>query len=501
MNNEIKETIVRQKHGYSLVELLVAMAITVLTLGAVFGIFKSIMDSSAAASQVYELVANDQAVLNLIRRDLQKTVNIPLSGIPLPNTPVNIPGKEYCDELDAEFLCNSDEIIPLVGRYAGGGISVLDAVTPITVNGKPAIIILYADAPGLSGENWLVLGRPGAIPGVLGGADNATLTLNTDDNDIREGDFILIRNTAGNSVMRRVSGRSCNAGICSDRIDLHQDGEQYGLSGDVGITLLRRTTYYLAGDPAWIMRQVNGRSAERLVQGVGKFDLSYDLIDSSEEGTGFSSKPVVTAFFQDYPDRMKDIRVVNVDITIDAESVVPAGGDMTKSIQKAEIAVRRGVETNVDDAPVYCPPIDDCPEGFVPDPDICGCVEDKPIIVDTQSVLGCNFHGNGALYCATWCPNADGFETCTVYYNTIGSYMPPPWLSTDTNNLSYNNSSNCTQKSPDLPFCMMVKNMPNLFWMYVVMPGSPMKETKIMEINRSRKTIKVLAREEFSLPE
>ena len=335
MNNENKETIVQRKYGFSLIELLFVMGILIVVLAAAFGIFKSMNESSAAASHVYELASDEQAILNLIRLDLQKAASIPSSGVNIPaGIGVNTTGGGYCATVginNRTFTCgDGGTMLPVVGRD-GGGSEVLDAVTPITVNGSPAIIILYEDNPNIK----------------TAGGNGDKVRLDNADNTIRTGDFILLRSGA-NSVLRRVSKRICDINGCSNDIDLFSDGED-SLSGAVNVTLLRRVAYYRrdTGDPAWLMRQVNGRAAERLVPGLNKFNMSYDLVPETGAGSlelvpqeGVS----VADFFDGTPNRIRDIRRVNVEITLDSEwrhMLAPADGKTLKGAQMAGIAVRR----------------------------------------------------------------------------------------------------------------------------------------------------------------
>ncbi|MDR0311869.1 MAG: prepilin-type N-terminal cleavage/methylation domain-containing protein, partial [Acidobacteriota bacterium] len=67
-----KKAAIRCERGFSLIEVLIAMGISLVILAAAIAIMKSMTDSSAATSRLSELNSDNQAAMNLIRRDLQQ---------------------------------------------------------------------------------------------------------------------------------------------------------------------------------------------------------------------------------------------------------------------------------------------------------------------------------------------------------------------------------------------------------------------------------------------
>ncbi len=89
------KTINRQS-GFSLMEMLVAMAITLILVIATLGVFDSATRANEAATQLANMNQNLRTGMNLMIRDLLQTgQGIPTGGIPIPNgfgiNPINRP--------------------------------------------------------------------------------------------------------------------------------------------------------------------------------------------------------------------------------------------------------------------------------------------------------------------------------------------------------------------------------------------------------------------------
>src|ERR1700681_3273498 len=87
----------RSSHGFTLVEVLVAVALTLIILGMTFTLLDSLYNVSDGAIAIADLNQNLRASVNLISRDLTIAGSeIPLGGIPLPggvsSTLINRPG-------------------------------------------------------------------------------------------------------------------------------------------------------------------------------------------------------------------------------------------------------------------------------------------------------------------------------------------------------------------------------------------------------------------------
>ena len=78
----------RKLAGYTLIELMIAMSVTMVLLYAALHAFKDASQSSKQISLASDMTDNLRAGLNLIQQDLlQAGTGIPPTGIPIPNTP------------------------------------------------------------------------------------------------------------------------------------------------------------------------------------------------------------------------------------------------------------------------------------------------------------------------------------------------------------------------------------------------------------------------------
>ena len=334
-----KEVIIRRERGFSLIEVIIAMAITLVIIGAALGVFKSLTDAQTAATQVSEISQDIQTSLNLIRRDLQKVGSIPEFGIPLP-ADSGWGANRWCDTAVSNCSSQPSEIL-LLASYSnlnrGFGIPggfVFDPVTPGSVNNGDAMSILFEDDFARNIE-VIVQDATSFRPQVSGDAKFST---------IRRGDFIFLQNNAGESILQRVS--TVEPGVIkletSDPTGINSSLAVFNKGGgfpinDINASILRRVTYYLDTDDdnvTWLMRQVNVRRAVRLVPGIQNFNITYEI------GAGGSLAVRTLDEFSLNPLQVMNIRKVTVDIQCDSETQV-VGGNTVTSAQRAEIAVRR----------------------------------------------------------------------------------------------------------------------------------------------------------------
>ena len=363
-----KRAIFTCAQGFSLIEALFAMAATLVILAASVGIFKSVTDMGDSAMQVADVSQDIQVSLNLIRRDLQKTGKISGLGIPLPFTGVDPnpwKGNRWCNGTGCSGTNGTTLLIAGVPGETRGfpaNTVVFDAVTPGKIsNGSDdtdAISIFYEDDFAI---NIDVVGMvPNSIrldPNLMTSKNSAKFAA------IRPGDFILLQG-ATESILQHVAGVTFNSGIenpyteikLNNPIELGFNQSMSFLGGEeIRATLLRRVTYYLErdddNDTVWLMRQVNVRPAVRIISGIKEFSLTYDDGNPSGEGTQFVERFIGAAdagmgagYFTDNPDKIKDIRRVNVSITTNTERHQNSRNTV-ESTQTAQIAVRRSADS------------------------------------------------------------------------------------------------------------------------------------------------------------
>ena len=362
-----KEILIRRERGFSLIEALIAMAITLIVMAGALGVIKSMTDMSFAASQTSETSQNTQTALNLMRRDLQKTDNVFVgnNGIPLrnPTTGSNPWNSTRC--LDGSGAPCATGLLPegtpatpttRPGLPASTTV-VFDAVTPMTVNGRGAISILYADS--------FARRIPVTVQRQTGSTTAAQATINPGASAevlerfgaIRRGDIILLENPANTDdiVLQVVTSIPSSTTIwfggtaagTSPPADLTGLNQSFAPSAAItyAVTLMRRVTYYVEDrqdeedatkQVRWLMRQVNTRAATPLIPGITEFRLSYDIANTDGVGIAAAAVSSPTAI------QRMNIRKVNVTIANTSPGGIPNRPAAVNTVTTS-MAVRRYV--------------------------------------------------------------------------------------------------------------------------------------------------------------
>jgi len=445
----------RRERGFSLVEALVAMAITLVILSAGLMVMKSMMDSKVSATSVSEVNSDNQAALNIIRRDLQKVDKffgiLPSTGVPLPNidwgnnrcfTAAGAKRDNCSSPDDNEMLLlggtrtNNRGITGLVSNF------VFDIVTPGIVNGHDAVSLLYVDDSARNISASLFTGSSGGSLTYTGPATSS------DFKAVRAGDFVYL---GTNNILQYVVSASANTITISDG-----PGETGSstYSATETVHLLRRVTYFMESspsdaNPAWLMRQVNLReNPARVVPGITSFKLTYDILDKStgipgvmEVDISDSSGVWITGdsysasklddikdadFFIDNPFRVLNIVRVNVNVLSESDQAVQ-GNKRVKIDQTARIAVRGfpipggSTPTCADD-----PTLPGCTLTCEDDPTLPGCTptcDDDPTLPGCEAFVnaGCTVNNSEkGVLCNTPCQVHASVgkpgDSCRVYY-------------------------------------------------------------------------------------
>lgn len=318
---------IRSQRGFTLVELLTAMAITTIVLGATMVAMTDAMKATETATQVSDLNNGLRTAMDLMVRDLLQ-VGQGLPGgraINLPNgagsVTIQLPGPDGSDYyLDGASFCppRSDDpdtvceditaVIP--GPERG----------PVVVDGQPAsdmITTLAADSSfdtvplrsfATDGRSIVVANFGTVAPAHPSGHDIGTG--DTSDN-IRPGDLMMLTKGAASTLVQvsSVSGQTINF-AASDSLRLNQAASVIGSAGDLQnnapvdtcspsatcwvttvVTRVRMISYYLdvTTDPAHprLVRRMNNGSWNNFDNTTGTvvaFDIeglsiSYDLAD------------------------------------------------------------------------------------------------------------------------------------------------------------------------------------------------------------------------------
>jgi type II secretory pathway pseudopilin PulG len=341
--------------GFTLVELMISMGVTMLLLGVAVAAFRQASQSNQAVTYGADMSENLRSGLNMIQLDLQQVGSgIPVGGIPIPNTPpcdstprVNRPKLGGTSTFPYPgATCEST--IPAIepGNMMGPAITAPDAIsgTPANPNSiTDEITMLYADnAVGLDSKpvNQPASAGPPAVAGcngtikVTGQVVTATFDPTcvnlTNPNSplvtINTGDLIMFQNNNGTALLwvSAVSGQvlTFNPG---DPFNLNGRTETAGTiqqleTGGAACgggpacfppTLATRIwmiTYYLDNitSPAYtrLIRQVNMNAATPVGETLENLQFTYNFVDGVNNPANQPSVPAGNS--------ESNIRMVNV---------------------------------------------------------------------------------------------------------------------------------------------------------------------------------------------
>ncbi|HTD21271.1 MAG TPA: prepilin-type N-terminal cleavage/methylation domain-containing protein [Terriglobales bacterium] len=322
----------RNQRGFSLVELLVAMAITIIVMAAAMMMFMKSLDTNDMTMLIAEMQANARAGTNALAQDInQAGTGIAWGGYTLAQGPAENFGN------NATYMNpNNFYTVPAsAGPPATPATNVMYGITPVD-GGGPAIAgpanngagapvqmdginLVYAD-PVLSSSdptvsNWTTPPAPG--PAVADAGANITITMpngmlpavNDNNSGIRIGDVLTLNNSVVGVVSNVAPGPPAIITLSpGDPYNINQFGPVgAGTPGSVrslapypisvNVMRLYVITYFLqgidaAGNPVTkaaaatavdfrLMRQVNQQAATIVAEHINYLQFSYDLGDPS----------------------------------------------------------------------------------------------------------------------------------------------------------------------------------------------------------------------------
>lgn len=313
--------------GFTLVELLIATALTVTMLGAAVLVFMNSVQTSNVTLKHSEVQTEARAALSQITRDLsQAGTAVPLNGIAIPSLGTG--------GANPNFACDSSQCYTGVDPAYTQGL--LYKVTPGYTIGptisepSDAIKITYVD-PTL---DWSAFQAATIAPN--GGSltmPAATLPAVTDPAvGVTPGDVILLQNAYGSAigVATAVSGQTITFG--ADPLNINQPGAAAGNIAALAtpasnpvtypptqVSRLMMVSYFIQsfvgpnGPDARLMRQSGSHSAVPVAEHIEDLKFTYDVID-----------PISNALTANSPDAVignppvaqpNQIRKININVT------------------------------------------------------------------------------------------------------------------------------------------------------------------------------------------
>jgi len=313
--------------GFSLLEVMVAMALGLIVLGAASQMFMAGMKTSTLVSNRSNMQQDLRAALDLIDKDISMAgAGLPSGGLQLPTGTGATVSKVACSQTPTCYLSNS--------KYANGPVGAAPVVTlnnymfgiiPGSANGMEAggpgaiaatgsipdsITTIYVDfAPQFNlytGTFLNALGtqvtiaQPVVLPtgGLLPATDPGT--------GIKVGDLLLVTTSKGSAVGEVTTVTPLNVTGATitfanlDTLNINQSGAATGNMANivplpappapapavpptVTVQRLLAITYFVevptTGAPR-LMRQVNGNPAQPVADNIIDMQFSYDLCDT-----------------------------------------------------------------------------------------------------------------------------------------------------------------------------------------------------------------------------
>ena len=346
----------RSEPGFTMIELLIALAVTVVIVAAAVLMFTSSVQSSTRSLKYSEIQTEARAALSQITRDLsQAGTGVPLNGIPIPSLATG--------GVDPNFACDSNQCYTASDPPFTQGL--LYKVTPGNDIGptisepSDAIKVVYVD-PTL---DWSAF--QAAVIDPNGGSLTmpvATLPAPTDPAvGVTPGDVILLQNANGSAVgiVTSVAGSLITFG--SDPLNINQlaapSGNIKALSTPgtnpatyppTQVSRLVMVTYFIQpfagpnGPDARIMRQVGAHPPIPIAEHIEDMKFTYDIVDPVTGALTSNSLNAVTGV-PPVP-QPNQIRKVNISVTARAVRPEPNGDffriNLTTSIGPRNLSFR-----------------------------------------------------------------------------------------------------------------------------------------------------------------
>jgi prepilin-type N-terminal cleavage/methylation domain-containing protein len=305
----MKPEISINEKGFSLVELLVSLALGLLVLGATVRLFKSGVDASVLVSQRAEMQQNARAAINLLTKDISMAgAGLPTGGIQLPTGGPATNSQYACDQQGTCYLPNhqypngnymyglipgpnngvqNGALIPDTNQSADSiTVAYLDYAFPLNqytcvVSSSSTITLtppVPAPVPALPAINAPGVGlRPGELVMVVGG-NIATIVAEVTDVSpttitFSDADPLNLNNSGGDPIIG-------NLGYIFNRSVAPPAGQ-----GNCTATRLLAVTYFLqvpaGGQSPRLMRQVSGLTPVPVADDIIGMTVSYDLFNDT----------------------------------------------------------------------------------------------------------------------------------------------------------------------------------------------------------------------------
>jgi prepilin-type N-terminal cleavage/methylation domain-containing protein len=288
------------RHGFTLVELVVAMALGLLVLAAMASLFKTGLDSVMLVTQRAETQQNMRAAIDLMVKDISMAgAGLPSGGIQLPTGNGASFSNFSCDQggichVPAFNYPNNNYMYGIIPGFNNGveANAIVAAAPPPIIN--DSITVIYSDYNFPLWEYDVTFPTPGDGTNIVL-APNATYVpppppINS-PGGIQVGDLVMLSNSLGTAVGEVTNlGPGFIAFADRDPLNMNQNGaasnniKAISTGANTIAYRLLAVTYYLTvpgnGQTPRLMRQVNGLNPVPVADDIINLQFAFDTYDS-----------------------------------------------------------------------------------------------------------------------------------------------------------------------------------------------------------------------------
>jgi prepilin-type N-terminal cleavage/methylation domain-containing protein len=339
----------RRQHGFTIVELLIAIAVTLVVMTAAMMIYQRSAQVAGVVNTRAEMQANLRAAADQISRDLnQAGTGMPVGGIPIPSAATG--------GSDPLVGCDSTTCYLTSKLTAGILYKVVpeDSVGPTTTEPTDGIVITYIEPvssnpndPNASGTapNWTQPAQPAATVSADGSTVTMPDTLNPKLTDpsvgLVIGDLLLLQNSNGQAlgVVTNFDGSANTITFgANDPLNVNQLTAPVGniaalataktnppVYPPVTVSRIMMVTYFIqsvdskTGTEYRLMRQVDARTPTPVAENIEDLQFTYDVFDDSSSSLTVNLPTAATGT----PPVSKPNQIRKINMTITARSSRP----------------------------------------------------------------------------------------------------------------------------------------------------------------------------------
>lgn len=320
-------TLARQT-GFGLIELMVALVLGMIIIGAAIGMFISNQNASRATQGLSHIQENSRIGFELMARDIRDADSTPCSK----NVPIANVLAAAQSGTDWRYSWGSG----IQGYTSGTGIASLPPAT-----GTP----LPAGSPAATlGTTHAIVVHTSADRGVSIASHDAGAGLVTlsDDHGMQAGDIALacdyrqaavfqVSGVPGSKALQHADGGgNCAQGLGMP-VSCSGSGTPYTFGGNGVVSKLHSAAWYVGNNAAGgtsLFRKVLDNAPEEIVNNVSAMEISY----LQAGGTGYVDASAVSDW--------KNVKAVRVRLTVQSAENVGVGGNRISRVVTNNIALR-----------------------------------------------------------------------------------------------------------------------------------------------------------------